>query len=115
MQTVDKNPITLGELKAMASVMFNNIVKAVIDIEQEIMVVDAQFHSDQEEYLLERGSQQEHLWGINLHPEFFGTPEFVEFDSMINIRPNDHNMSRGIEDPHIQEKIRSVVAKMVSR
>jgi len=114
MKTVEKT-ISLDELKSMALTMFNNIVKAVIDIEQEIMVVDAQFHSDQEEYLLECGSRQEHLWGINLHPDLFGAPEFVEFDSLINIRPNENNKSLRVEDPHIQEKIRSIVAKMVSR
>lgn len=113
MKTVDKT-ISLDELKNTALTMFNNIVKAVIDIEQGIMVVDAQFHSDEEEYLLERGSKQEHLWGINLHPVSFGTPQFIEFDSLINIRPHDGNMSRGVENIQIQEKIRSIVAKKVS-
>ena len=53
--------------------MFNNIVKAVIDVEQEIMVVDAMLHADQEDFLLNQGSVQENLWGINLYPELFGT------------------------------------------
>lgn len=106
--------ISLDELKEMSQNMFNNIVKAVVDIEQEIMVVDAMLHADQEEYLLEQGSIQENLWGINLHPELFGSPDFVEFDSMINLRPGQGNRSRGVDNPNIQEKIRAIVAKKVS-
>lgn len=105
--------ISLAELKTMAEKMFNNIVKAVVDIEQEVVIVDAMLHSDQEEYLLDAGSSQTHLWGINLHPELFGTPEFIEFDSMINLRPVDGNRSRGVDNPRIQEKIRMIIAKKV--
>lgn len=38
--------------------MVGGLVKAVVDIGQEIIVVDAEFHADQEELLLEQGSQQ---------------------------------------------------------
>ncbi len=114
MKIIEK-AISLEELKSMAAIMFNNIVKAVVDVEQEIMVVDAQLHSDEEEYLLENGSLQENLWGINLHPELFGSPDFVEFDSMINIRPGQGNRTKGVENIHLQEKIRSIVAKKVAQ
>ena len=113
MKIVDTT-ISLKELSVMSEKMFNNIVKAVIDVEQEIVIVDAILHSDQEEYLLNEGSLQANLWGINLHPDKFDTPKFVEFDSMINIRPNEGNRSRGVDDPHIQEKIRKIIAKKVT-
>jgi hypothetical protein len=77
--------------------MFESLVKAVVDIEKQIMIVDAEMHADQEEVLLEQRSDQYNLWGINLHPDFFGTDEFIEFDSMINIRSSQGNRSRGIE------------------
>jgi hypothetical protein len=113
MKIVDTT-ISLKELNVMAEKMFNNIVKAVIDVEQEIVIVDAMLHSDQEEYLLDVGSLQANLWGVNLHPDKFGIPEFIEFDSMINLRPNDGNRSRGVDDPRIQEKIRVIIAKKVA-
>jgi hypothetical protein len=113
MKIVDTT-ISLKELNVMAEKMFNNIVKAVIDVEQEIVIVDAMLHSDQEEYLLDAGSLQANLWGVNLHPDKFGIPEFIEFDSMINLRPNDGNRSRGVDDPRIQEKIRIIIAKKVA-
>ncbi len=107
--------ISVDELKKMSEKMFGRIVKAVVDLDREIMVVDAEMHADQEQFLLEEGSKQEHLWGINFHPDKFGTPEFVEFDSMINLRPSWGNRSRSVDDPKIQEKIRAFVGKKVVR
>ena len=94
--------------------MFDNLVKAVVDIEQEIMVVDAGLHADEEAFLLENGSKQEHLWGINLYPEHFGTEKFIVFDSMINLRPGQGNRTRGVDNPTIQTAIRRIVQKLVT-
>ncbi|MDY4789531.1 MAG: DUF5674 family protein [Bacteroidales bacterium] len=65
-------------------------------------------HADIESYLLERGSKQDNLWGINIYPEIEGD-DFLEFDSLINIRPRQNNRSRGVEDETIQEKIRNII------
>lgn len=105
--------ITLDELRTMSAKMYNHLVKAVVDIEKNIMVVDADFHADQEEFLLDRESAQEYLWGINLYPDKWGTDNFIEFDSMINIRPSWGNGSRNVEDPKIQKKIIEVVRTLV--
>ena len=113
MKLVEKE-ISLDELKQMSTKMFENLVKAVVDIEKEIMVVDAGMHVDQESWLLEDyESQQENLWGINLYPEQWGKPEFIVFDSMINLRPGQGNRSRSVENPQIQERIRNIVTKLV--
>lgn len=109
-----QDKILLEELKKMSEKMFGRIVKAVVDIEKEIMVVDAELHSDQEALLLENESQQNNLWGINLKPEMFGSDRWIEFDSMINLRPSSGNMSRGIADPKIREKIIIIVNKLVT-
>lgn len=104
----------LTELKEMAPRMFGNLVKAVVDVEKEIMVIDAELHADEEALLIERGSNQKNLWGINLYPEKSGD-EFIEFDSMINLRPSQDNRSRGIEDIKIREKIVSIVNKLIEK
>ncbi len=84
MKLVDEK-ISLDELKIMSEKMFNSLVKAVVDIEKQVMVVDAEFHADQEHFLLENyQSKQKDLWGINLHPSKFPEEEWIEFDSMIN-------------------------------
>ena len=108
------NKISLEELKKMSEKMFGSIVKAVVDIEKGIMAVDADLHADEEELLLEHGSQQHNLWGINIHPEKTGL-EFIEFDSMINLRPSWGNKSRGVDDIKIQEKIRTIVNQLVTQ
>ena len=105
--------ITIEELKKMASRMFGGLVKAVVDIEKEIMVVDAELHADEEAMLLEQGSNQEHLWGINIYPEFVGDKRWIEFDSMINLRPSLGNKSRSVDDSKIQKRIINIVNKLV--
>ncbi|PIP31392.1 hypothetical protein COX24_03845 [bacterium (Candidatus Gribaldobacteria) CG23_combo_of_CG06-09_8_20_14_all_37_87_8] len=105
-----KEKITLQELSEMSEKMFNSLVKAVIDIEKEIMVVDAELHADEYSFLIENGSNPKDLWGINLYPEK-KDDEFVEFDSLINLRPSHGNKSRGVESKDIQEKIKKIVFK----
>jgi hypothetical protein len=114
MKIVDKN-ISLSELKQMSEKMFGNLVKAVVDIELKIMAVDAELHADEEAHLLENRSEQKDLWGINFYPEFFGKEEFVEFDSMINLRPSQGNRTRGVDDQKIREKIIEITSKLITK
>lgn len=113
MQILQKK-VTIDELKKMSEKMYNRLVKAVVDIEQQIMVIDTEMHSDAEMFMLSEGSEQEHLWGINIHPEMEGD-EFIEFDSVINIRPSQGNRGRGVENKDIQKKIRQIVDKWVAK
>lgn len=105
--------ITIPELKTMAEKMYGTIVRGVVDIQQKKLMIDSEMHVDMEQYLLEHNSQHDNLRGINLHPEKFGTREFIEFDSMINIRPRQNNMSRSVDDPRIREQIVAIVAEKV--
>ncbi len=105
--------IDIAELTEMAEKMYGNLVKGVVDIEKDILVLDAEMHVDEEQFLLEQGSSQSDLWGINLHPGNFGQEDFVEFDSMINIRPRQKNMSRGVESPEIRQTIIKLVSEKV--
>lgn len=108
-----EDKITVAELSEMAGKMYGNLVKGVVDIEKNILVVDAEMHADEEQFLLESGSRQQDLWGINLYPEKFGTEDFIEFDSMINIRPRQQNMSRGVEDENIRKQVIALVEEKV--
>lgn len=87
--------MTLAELKDVAKHLFGNLVKAVVDIEKEHMAIDGELHADEEALLLKSGSKQQNLWGINLYPELYGH-DFIEFGSMINLRPSIGNNSRGV-------------------
>lgn len=106
--------LALEELKQMAAATFGNMVKAVVDVDRELIAVDAELHSDLEALLLEDGSKQKSLWGINFYPET-KEEEFIEFDSMINMRPSQGNRSRGIENEEISKKIIEIVTKRIKR
>ncbi len=115
MRIVDsEKKVSLGELQKMALDMFGDLVKAVVDVRQGLMVVDAELHADEEALLLEHGADQADIWGINLYPAA-GDPDFIEYDSMINLRPSRGNRSQGVEDPGIREHIRKIVGDLVVR
>lgn len=111
MRIVDAT-ISLDELRRMAAGMFGDLVKAVVDVDRELVAVDAELHSDLEALLLGDGSKQGSLWGINLYPEESGEG-FIEFDSMINMRPSRGNRSRGVEDERTRALIFAIVGKRV--
>lgn len=99
--------ITLAELQSMAREQFGDMVKAVVDVEQALMAIGGELHSDEEAVLLDQGSRQTDLWGINLYPDA------VESDSMINVRPGQANRSRSVEDPARRERIQEIVRRLV--
>ncbi len=100
--------ILKNELREMSKTLFGDLVKAVVDVSKRIMAVNGELHADEERILLESGSRQEDLWGINLYPEKEGD-NWIDFDSMINIRPSQGNRSRSVENREIQNVIRDIV------
>lgn len=104
--------INKDTLIKISTVVFDeNMIKAVVDIERELIAIDANMHVDLEQLLLENGSRQEDLWGINFHPE---EEEFVEFDSMINIKPRQ-NKHLYVDDEETRNRIIEVVNKWISQ
>lgn len=107
--------IKIEELKKRAKNQFKDrLIKVVVDVEKEVMAIGGAMHCDEESVLLEKGSSQWSLWGINIYPEKEGE-EFIEYDSMINLRPSQENYSRSVDDPQIREKIIQIVSKLVDR
>ena len=111
MKIIDSQ-IQLRQLVGMQEHYFGDMVKGVVDVKRGLLAVDAELHADLEKYLLESGSAQPDLWGINLYPELEGD-EFLEFDSIINIRPGQNNPSWDVLDPVVREKIRTLVSSLV--
>lgn len=104
--------IKKSDLKNSENVVADEFVKGAVDIGREVLAIDAELHADLEQFLLENGSKQYDLWGINLYFEEDGE-DFIEFDSMINIRPSQNNRSRYVEDEETRKKIVEVVNKWV--
>ena len=105
--------ISISELKEMAQNTFGDMIKCVADVKRSLLAVDADLHADLERLLLEDGSAQEDLWGFNLWVEEEGE-DFIEFDSLINIRSWQGNSSRDVEDPEVREAIKSIVDKFIT-
>ncbi|MBZ1348201.1 MAG: hypothetical protein KYQ20_00295 [Candidatus Nealsonbacteria bacterium] len=108
-----RDSITKGELVNIAKEQFGDLVKVVVDVNQEIMAVGSELHADGEVALTEQGgSRREDTWGINIYPEK-DSEDWIEFDSVINLKPSFGNRSRGVDNPVIQRKIRNIVEKLV--
>ena len=105
-------PITKADLiKSSTNFIDENAIKGAVDIKRELLAVDSPMHYDCEQLLLENGSDQYDIWGINLYLDSEDIDDLVEFDSMINIRPAQGNRSRSVEDPEVQAKIKTIVSK----
>jgi len=109
-----KSPIKKEQLAEIAKNQFGDLVKAVVDVEKEIMAVGGEMHADEEVILMEQeSSKREYTWGINLYPEK-SNEELIEFDSIINIKPSYGNRSRNVENPETKEKIKTIVNKLIA-
>ena len=104
------SPMSRPDLVELAKQGFGDMVKGVVDIQKKVMILGADLHADEEAILLEQGSRQQDLWGINLYPD---QDDMIEFDSMINLRPSQGNHTRGVNDPTIRSMIHSIVQQLV--
>jgi hypothetical protein len=109
-----KDSISRQKLIKIASEGFGDVVKAVVDVKKKIMAVGGELHADEEVLLTEKeGSRREYTWGINIYPKK-PEKEWIEFDSMINLKPRYGNRSRDVENSEIKEKIRNIVRKLIT-
>jgi hypothetical protein len=107
-----EQPVALEELQRLARAQFGDFIKAVVDVEQGIMALGSELHADDEAFLLDRGSEQSQLWGINIHPFKSGDQQVV-FDSLINIRPAAGNLSQNVEAEETRRRIRQIVSRLI--
>lgn len=108
-----KIPITRKELQAVADGSFGELVKAVVDIKQGTMAIGGEFHAEEEMALMENeNSQRDHTWGINVYPKKQGD-DFIEFDSMINLKPAFGNRTRYVENPEIRKRVQDIVSQLI--
>ena len=107
-----QQPISRAKLRTLAQNTFGDMIKCVADIRLDLLALDADLHADLEQMLLKNGSAQENLWGFNLWVEEVGE-DFIEYDSLINIRSWQGNPSRDVLDPEVREKIRQIVEQFI--
>ena len=110
---VIKYPITMDEVRKMAEDDLGDMVKATVDIKQEIIAIGGQYHGDQKELLMgDEYSRWEDIWGINIYPNESGEEQII-FDSLVNVKPQFDNNSREVINTTIQDKVKEVVNKLI--
>ena len=67
MRIIEKQIKKTDLIKDSSNFIDENAIKAVVDVKRGIMAVDSPMHYECEQLLLENGSRQEDLWGINLY------------------------------------------------
>lgn len=107
-------PTSLNELWVNREVKFEDMMKIVVDVGREIVAADAELHADLEALLLENGSWQYDLWGINIYSDK-SEDDYIEYTALINIRPSQDNRSMEVEDPQTRHKIREICARLLKR
>jgi len=107
-------PTSLNELWLTREVGFEDMMKIVVDVEQEIIAVDAELHADLEALLLENGSRQYNIWGVNIYPDK-NDENFIEFTALINIRPSQANRSMEVENLQTRQKICEICSRLLKR
>jgi uncharacterized protein DUF5674 len=113
-RVTESQPISLEEVRTLAAQRFGDMIKGVVDLKRGILLLDADLHADEEASLLADGSNQADLWGINLYPNLTGD-DWLEFDSMINLRPSIGNRSRGVDDSATRAAIAGFISRVVCR
>jgi len=110
-----KGEIEITELKEMSEKMFGGLVKAMVDVEKGIVAVDAPMHADLLDLLIEKEeSLPKNLWGVNIYPEKLGE-DFIEFDSMMNLKPGLGNKTRGVDSEETRKKIVEIVSRLIKK
>jgi len=102
----------LSTIKENAQYGYGDMVKVVADLQKQVIAIGAEMHVDLESFLLEGGSQQSDLWGFNIYCDL-PRDQWLEYDSMINIRPQQNNKSRNVEEAKTQEAIKALVDKLI--
>ncbi|MEK9152692.1 MAG: DUF5674 family protein [Patescibacteria group bacterium] len=110
---VIRDRVTKNKIEELSKKRFGDMVKGVVDIEKKILALGGELHADEEQVLLDQGSLQNNLWGINIY-HALPREEWIEFDSMINIRPSQDNRSRSVENESIRRKITEIVNGMIT-
>lgn len=99
---------TKSEIEKLAK-HFVGYIKVVVDIERGILAGGMDRHADEEKDLLNNGSLQRNLWGGGLDLE---TKE-IDYNSIINLRPNQDNPSRDIMSSEVRYKFAKIVRDLL--
>ena len=103
-----EDTIATDELREIAKEFFGSMVKGVVDIERSIVAFGGEYHMDANVLLLEHGSKQGDIWGFNIYPDA-SRDSWLEYVSLINIRPAAQNLDMEVQNPEIRGKMKEII------
>lgn len=100
--------ITLDELREIGKEFYVGKIKGVVDIEKELVAFGGEYHIDSNKVLIENSSEQKNIWGFNID---FNKPkeDWIEYTSLINIRPVQENYDMEVFDQDIRNKMKEII------
>ncbi|MFH1608523.1 MAG: DUF5674 family protein [Patescibacteria group bacterium] len=104
--------ISIDEVKIMADFWYSTMIKGAVDIEGGRVALGGDYHIEDSELLTSTGSKFEDVWGFNIRFEE-NTNGVLEFDSMVNIKPNLGNRSRNISNEEIIRKAEEIILRFI--
>jgi hypothetical protein len=107
-----KEPISKSEVLEIAKEFYIDMVKGVVDIEREVIALGGEYHMDANMILIGNGSKQQNVWGFNIYPKQIGD-DWIEYTSLINIRPKMGNMDMVIKNKEICDKMKKIIEKLI--
>lgn len=99
-----KDKVSAEDIKK-ASEEHGDYIKIEVDVRNGLMAIGGEWHADGEKVLLENGSQQADVWGGGL----VQSSGQIDFNSLINTKPKQGNMSQEILDKEIRDKFSTAV------
>ncbi|MEK9181917.1 MAG: DUF5674 family protein [Patescibacteria group bacterium] len=104
--------ISLKEIKELADFWYGTMIKGAVDIEGGRVALGGNYHIEDSELLTSTGSKFEDIWGFNIRFEE-NKDGVLEFDSIVNIKPNFGNRSRNINNDEIIKKTTEIIHKFI--
>jgi imidazole glycerol phosphate synthase subunit HisF len=104
-----RNQATSEQITEMSKAFGETLIKLAVDVEREILAGGGELHADCESALLEDGSQQHNVWGADWYP----LDREVGFESLINIRPRQQNLTLEIMDPALRSQVETIVRQLL--
>lgn len=107
-----KKRIAKSYLKKFLDKPFKEVVKFVVDLDQQIIALGGELHSDAAEKLIRQGSDNRNLWGGNFYP-LKSKKDWLEYSSLINLKPSQDNFAIDIKNQPIKKQINKIIKQLI--
>lgn len=84
---------------------YGDYIKLTIDVKNKWVIAGGELHADGEKLLIERGSNQDDVWGGGIS----FTDKQIDTTAVLNIRPRLGNDNLEILDAEIRKKFHAIV------